>query len=253
MTRMLTAPRSHRRSTYVSTAAMALAALLALPGDAQALSHKPFDKILRTYVKNGRVDYGGIKAKAKAQLDAYVAALGKARAGGSRHAQKAFYFNAYNALVIKAVVDRWPNVTSVLKVPGFFKRIKYKVAGRSVTLDQLEKKLILAKYKDARTHFALVCAARSCPPLRSRAFSARGLDRVLDGLAKRFINGRNGVVRSGGGFKISKLFEWYAADFVAAEGSVGKYLAKYHQKHADKLRAASSFSYLRYNWALNKK
>ncbi|PIE17378.1 MAG: hypothetical protein CSA65_09100 [Proteobacteria bacterium] len=243
-------------STSLSATGLASATLLSLTvlyGEAQALSHKPFDTILRTYVRNGRVDYAGIKANAKGPLDAYVAALGKARPGGSTNAQKAFYFNAYNALVIKAVIDRWPSITSVAKVPGFFKRIRYRVAGRSLTLDQLEKEVILARYKDARTHFALVCGARSCPPLSSRAFAARGLDRVLDRLARRFINGKEGVVKSRRGFKISKLFAWYAQDFTAAEGSVGKYLAKYHRAHAAALKAASSFAHLPYDWALNKK
>jgi hypothetical protein len=52
---------------------------------------------------------------------------------------------------------------------------------------------------------------------------------------------------------ISKLSSSYAKDFLAAEGSVGKYLAKYHKTHADALKSASSFEYLGYNWALNKK
>ena len=141
------------------TTLLALGLVLLSTTPAAALSHKPFDTILRTYVKNGRVDYAGIKANAKTNLDAYVKSLASASPGSSANAKKAFYFNAYNAIVIKAVVDRWPEVKSVLKVPGFFKRLRYTVAGRKVTLDQLEKKVILGEFKDARTHFALVCAA----------------------------------------------------------------------------------------------
>jgi hypothetical protein len=222
-------------------------------GSAEAFSHKAFDSILIAYVRNGRVDYAGIKANAKDKLDKYVAAVAKARVGGSKKAQLAFYLNAYNALVIKSVVERWPNIKSVIKVPGFFKNASHTVAGRKVSLDQLEKKLILPKFKDARVHFALVCAARSCPPLRNRAFYGRGLDKVLDRLAAAFINGPHGVRVSGDSVKVSSLFKWYEGDFAKSAGSVGKFLAKYHKSAKSKLEGASSFGYLHYNWNLNKK
>ena len=228
--------------------------LAGLPATALGFDHKPLDAILRAHVRGGRVDYAGIKARDADKLAAYVKAVGSASVSGmSKNAKLAFYLNAYNALVIKAVVDRWPGITSVMKVPGFFKSKRYKVAGRTVTLDQLENKVIRPTFKEPRIHFALVCAARSCPPLPSRAFSASGLDKTLDRLARSFINSSRGVQVSGDTIRVSRLFEWYAGDFVAAAGSVGKFLARYHKTHADKLKAATKLDYLNYDWALNKK
>ena len=228
--------------------------LLAPAAPAQAFDQKPFQRILWSYVKGGRVDYAGIHADAgaRARLGHYLRSVGNANlAGMSRDAQLAFYLNAYNALVIKAVVDRWP-VTSVMKVKGFFKRFKYKVAGATVSLDQLENKVIRPRFKEPRIHFALVCAARSCPPITPRVFKAATLQRTLDGLARAFISSHHGVQVRGDKVRVSKLFQWYAADFKAAAGSTGKYLARYHKKHAG-LLARGGLGYLPYDWSLNKK
>ena len=213
---------------------LALTLLLALPSSsALAFDHKPLQGLLSSFVKRGRVDYAGIRkdAAARARLDRYVAAVGAARLNGKkRNTQLAFYLNAYNAIVIKSVVDRWP-VTSVMKVKGFFKRFKHRVAGQSVSLDQLENRVIRPRFKEPRIHFALVCAARSCPPLSSSAFRAATLERALERLTRAFINGSHGVRVRGDKAWVSKLFTWYEGDFKAAAGSAGKYLAKYHKKH----------------------
>jgi hypothetical protein len=237
--------------TLTLTLTLLLAFTAATP--ARAFTHAPFDALLKKHVKRGKVDYQGIKASDQAQLDAYVTAVGKVRVGGmSKSTKLAFYLNAYNALVIKGVVDRLPNFTSVKKVKGFFDKHKYLVAGKRVTLNQLENTIIRPTFKEPRIHFALVCGARSCPPLRAAAFRTSGLDGVLERLTRNFINSGHGVRVKGGAVKVSELFKWYAKDFEQASGSVGKYLARYHKKHADKL-SAGKLGYLHYSWALNKK
>lgn len=220
---------------------------------AHAFSHAPLDALLKKHVRRGKVDYQGIKSTSQAQLDAYVAAVGKARIGAmSRQTRLAFYLNAYNALVIKGVVDRLPGLSSVMKVKGFFDKQRHLVAGKRVTLNQLENTIIRPTFKEPRIHFALVCGARSCPPLRAAAFRAAGLDGVLERLARNFINSGYGVQVKGDAVKVSQLFKWYAADFEQASGSVGKYLARYHKTHAERLPTAK-LGYLHYSWALNKK
>jgi len=228
--------------------------LVSAAAPAAAFDHSAYDKLLRRYVKGGRVAYARIKREARDDLARYLAAVGKARLKGvGRDARLAFYLNAYNALVIKAVVDRYP-IARVTAVRGFFDRLRYRVAGRRVTLDQLEKKIILPTFKDPRVHFALVCAARSCPPLRARAYRGRTVRRVLELLARRFINSRRGVrVAKAGRVAVSRIFQWYAKDFSRASGSVGRYLAKYHARHAAALRRRTTFAYLPYSWALNKR
>jgi hypothetical protein len=234
---------------------LTLALTLALaPGTARAISHAPLDRLLRKHVRGGKVDYQGIKDRSRAELEAYVSAVGRARpAGMGRQARLAFYLNAYNALVLKGVVDRLPGITSVMKVRGFFDRIKHEVGGRKVTLNDLENKIIRPTFKEPRIHFALVCGARSCPPLRAGAFHAKGLERVLERLTRDFINSPSGVRVEGGKVQVSQLFKWYARDFEAAAGSVGKYLARYHGKHAGLLARQTKLKHLHYSWALNKR
>lgn len=227
--------------------------LWAQPANAAGFDHTPLQAILEATVRAGRVDYAGLKAAHEPKLRAYLAAVAKAKpAGWSRDAQLAFYLNAYNAIVLGAVVERWPSISNVLEVKGFFDRLKYPVAGRTLTLNQLEKEIILKKFGDPRIHFALVCAARSCPPLRAAIFRANGLSGRLDQLTRAFINSRSGVQQRANGFHISTLFQWYAQDFAKA-GGVAKFLGKYHKRHGAELAAATKFSYLPYNWSLNKR
>jgi hypothetical protein len=226
--------------------------ILLAAGSAAAFDHAPFDGLLRAHVRGGRVDYAALKARGARELDAYLAAVARAELRGlSRPAQLAFYLNAYNALVIGEVVRRWPGIRSVKAVAGFFDKQRHRVAGASLTLNDLENKLIRPRFKDARIHFALVCAARSCPPLPSRAFDPRTLEQTLDGLARDFIRSPAGVRIAGGELRASRLFEWYEADFRESAGSVLGYLARYHplgkQLASGKLRLA----FLDYDWALN--
>lgn len=240
------------RPRIFSSALLALATLHLLASPlAQAFDHGAFDALLGKYVKRGQVDYSGIKSSAKSELDQYVGRLASAKVSGlTKNAQLAFYLNAYNALVIKSIVDRLP-LSSVMKSDGFFKKNQHKLAGKSLTLDQLENSLIRPQFQDARVHFALVCGARSCPPLGPRAFSPATVQADLDRLTRRFVMG-SGVKIQGQQVEISKLFQWYASDFEKAAGSVGKFLARYRKADAERL-SAGKFTYLAYSWVLNGK
>lgn len=141
--------------------------LAIVPREAEAADHRAFDAILRAHVARGQVDYAAISKERKAALGAYLKMIAGAKPEALDSADRlAFYLNAYNALVIKAVVDRWPQISSVRKIDGFFDRLSYQVGGRQLTLNQLENRVIRPTFKDPRIHFALVCAARSCPPSR---------------------------------------------------------------------------------------
>ena len=233
-----------------------LALLLLVPSPSIAGSlppdHAPLDKILRTHVKNGRVNYTAIKTRDLTTLETYIESVGSACLGDlSREGKLAFYLNAYNALVIKSVIDRMP-LPSVKGIKGFFDGKRYKVAGKSLTLNDLENKIIRPRFKEPRIHFALVCAAKSCPPIMSKAFSAKTVKRDLERLTRRFLNSSAGVVIKGDKVTVSQLFNWYAVDFVKSAGSVAAYLAKYRPGDAELLGDKDlKISFLEYNWKLN--
>ena len=80
-----------------------------------------------------------------------------------RDEQLAFYINAYNALVIKAVLAKLP-IDSVMSAPGFFDREKHVVAGQEMTLNHLENEIIRsARFAEPRIHFLVNCASVGCP------------------------------------------------------------------------------------------
>src|SRR6476646_2254446 len=126
---------------------------------AQSEFHSAFDHVLDTYVRDGYVYYLALQ-KDRAALDRYVASLDLPRQridAWSRPEQQAFWVNAYNAIVLKTVIDAYPirsrssqyPAKSVRQIPGAFDAIKHRVGGQTVTLDEIEKNEIV-KFGDAR-------------------------------------------------------------------------------------------------------
>src|SRR5581483_8983617 len=108
------------------------------------------DQILDLYVRDGFVYYRALKAE-RAKLDGYVNQLAAAAPDQMpRNEQIAFWINAYNALVLRTVVDHYPIATrspqypqhSIRQIPGAFERLPHKVGGRSLTLDQIEQEVL---------------------------------------------------------------------------------------------------------------
>ncbi len=195
-----------------------LALIVGGGGPADAFDHGAFNELLQQYVdEEGRVDYSELK-KNRARLDGYLAGLARADAArlGGRPGELAFWINAYNAAVLKGVIDAYP-IKSVRDISGFFDRRRYKVAGQELTLDQIE--LRLRQMGDPRIHFAIVCASRSCPKLERRAYSAEDIEAELERQTRAFINDEQRGVRIDRAENVvylSKIFEWYSGEFLEA-------------------------------------
>jgi hypothetical protein len=227
----------------------------AVAADGDVVDPGPFDSILKTYVDgSGNVDYAGIKESetARKKLDLYVESLADADPQGhSTDARLAFWLNAYNALVIDAVVERWP-VSSPMKVDGFFDGITHEVAGRSMTLDAIEHKYIRPTFEEPRIHFVLVCAAESCPRLRQQALTAANVESSMEAAAREFIP-KATELKDEKTVVTSKLFEWFGEDFEKAAGSVKAYLAKYTDGEvAEALKKSETkVRFSDYSWKIN--
>jgi hypothetical protein len=209
-----------------------------------------YDKALRTHVKLGRVSYTALKRDRRG-VDAMAAAVAKLPETASLDA----FINAYNVIVLKAVLDRYP-IKSVQDVPGFFDKLRFEVAGRALTLNELENSVIRQRFKDARVHFALNCASTGCPPLLARAFRAADLDATLDELTRTFVGQRKNVEPDAnyGRILLNELFKWYEADFVRDAGSLRDFLAKYSSDRMkpDMLQKAWKLEFGKYDWSLNE-
>jgi hypothetical protein len=199
---------------------------------------------------NGDVNYGAIK-KNPASLQGLLKQVQQFDAkSASSAARKAFYLNAYNLVVIGAVVESYP-VTSVMKVPGFFDKQEFVVAGEKLTLNNLETTKLRQPYNDPRVHFALVCAARSCPRLRREAYATATVEQQLAAQARQvvldpaFIR----VDAQAGKVLLSEIFKWYADDFPASGKPLLTYLNQF--RGSKPLPTEARIEYYTYDWALN--
>ncbi|MDQ2871213.1 MAG: DUF547 domain-containing protein [Acidobacteriota bacterium] len=225
-------------------------------GAAAAPDNAVFDAILQARARNGGFDYAGATGQDKKRLAAYLANIGDADPSKmSPDEKKAFYINAYNACAIATVLDRYPT-KSILDIDGAFKKVTHKVGGEMLTLDAIENKL--REDKDARIHFAIVCASKSCPPLAGRAYTAAGLSAELDRQGRAFVNdaSKNSIDRQKGKVSLSKIFFWNRKEFERdGGGSLVKDVAKFLSDPAAAAWLASFASepeFLEYDWSLNQ-
>src|SRR5262249_11814502 len=145
----------------------------------------PLDAVLAARARGGGFDYRGADGQDKKRLAAYLANLGDAQpAAMSGDERKAFYINAYNAIAIETLLES-PG-KKITDIDGAFKTAKHRVGGEMLTLDEIENRL--RQFQDARIHFAIVCASKSCPPLAPKAYRADGLSAALDRQGREFIN-----------------------------------------------------------------
>lgn len=206
---------------------------------------------LKAHVENGRVDYANLK-KEPATLSALTKQIGGMNLAGATPAdKKAFYINAYNLLVIQQVVGLFP-LKSPLDAPGFFDKRKQRVAGEDITLNELEKGRLLKPYADARIHFAVVCAAKGCPVLAESAYVPQRLDAQLEERAKLALNSTYfiRVNAKQNRVEVSKLFEWYQADFTQNGQTVLAYVNSFRQA---KIPATYTVGAYEYDWSLNSR
>lgn len=220
------------------------------------IDHAAWSRLLRAHVDDrGLVDYAGWKSSrdGRAALDEYLARLASAPApAATGNDRAASLINAYNALTVAWILENHPT-PSIRTLPNSFTAARHTVGAETVSLDQIEHEALrpLVGY---RVHAALVCAARSCPPLRRDAFTAKGLDSQLDAAVERWL-GREDLNRfdiQGGRAQLSAIFQWFADDFARA-GGVALVLARHGPPAARALadRPDLKVEYLDYDWALN--
>jgi hypothetical protein len=211
---------------------------------------KSADAFLKKYVNSGSVDYAKIKSN-KSEIGALYNLLGKVSlANADSRSKKAFYINAYNLIVIYSIVQHYP-VKSPMDIEGFFDKKDHLVAGEKLTLNKLEKDKLLSTYKDARFHFILVCAAKSCPPLLNGAFTPENVEDQLEQRTEITVNNNSWlkVDSKQKRVELSKIFEWYNADFTAGGNSVLNWINGFRTK---KIPTDYKVAYYEYDWALNE-
>jgi hypothetical protein len=237
-----------------------------------------FDALLRAVVRGGGVDYAALRGRLD-ELRAFHEWLGAHGPATTptefptAGARKAYWLNAYNAVVLRGVAEApasMNNVMDYLPNSGFFRARRWRVDGRERTLDDIENREVRPTFHDARVHMALNCAARSCPPLRAGAYRADRVDRQLDEQATRYINAAGNVTldEAAHTVRVVQLFEWFRDDFAARvpghpASTVTGALGFVHTFASAELRARieaacgadgarCTLTFTPYDWALNR-
>jgi len=224
----------------------------------QAVDNSIYAELLGKYVKDGVVDYEGLKND-EAKLDRYLKVLEETDTKAlSRNEQFAFYINAYNSWTIKLILSGYPGVKSIKDLGNIFKSPWKKkicrIDGKIITLDDIEHNILRPRFKDPRVHFAINCAAKSCPPLRSEPYRGGDLKQQLDEMTRTFINDPESNRLEDHTLYVSSIFKWFAEDF--NKDIIGFFLkyAKGDLKGQLEARMGKiKVKYLDYDWSLNGK
>ena len=225
--------------------------------------HEKFARILEAHVNEGAVDYAALKST-PAGLAGYledVALVTEAEFKAWTQAQQqAFLVNLYNAATLRLIADHYP-VKSIKKIGGLFgspwKLEVVRLWGRRITLDEVEHGLLRARYTEPRVHFALVCGAISCPPLRGEPYVAEQLDAQLTDQGRRFLKqtAKNRVDTATETLWLSPIFKWFAEDFTKEGKTIEEFVASFCiETDARRIRQGGlKVKYTDYDWSLNAK
>ncbi len=226
-------------------------------------THAALDRVLKARVKNERVDYAVLKAESR-DLDAWLKNAGAVTEAEfnrwSQSQQLAFLMNLYNAATLRLIIDHYPlksikDIGNVFKGP--WKQEVVPLLGKTVTLDYLEHGVLRKKYAEPRVHFAIVCAAKGCPPLRAEAYVPDKLNEQLEDQGRIFMGGKekNRFDARSNALYISPIFKWFSEDFEKKSGSVVKFIMPFFPMEVQKqIQAAKSpeIRYTDYDWSLNE-
>lgn len=237
---------------------------------AQAYSDASYAQVLRQYVNSrGLVNYTALQQNPK-QLRDYIRLIGavpqSTYTGWSENQKIAFLLNAYNALTLDSIISQQP-LRGIRQIPGVWNRNRHLVAGRRLTLDDIEHQILRKEFTEPRIHAALVCAAMSCPPLRQEPYRANTLDKQLDDQSRRWINSQGLVISRGqNSVRISKIFDWFGDDWKkqysvrnqftgndkqrATLNFISRYVSQSDREYL--IRGQYRLSYLNYDWSLNQ-
>jgi hypothetical protein len=206
-----------------------------------------YDSLLQKYVSsNGEVKYKALQTE-RAILDSVVAQFQAVapQKEWSKNERLAYWINAYNLFTVQLIVNNYP-VKKITNLDGGktwdVKRIE--IDGKKYSLNQIENEILRPQFKDARIHFAINCAAESCPPLHNRAFTAENVQSLLDKRTRKFIRSSANTLTDSN-IKISKIFDWYSSDF----GDITTFLNKYASV---KIKNDAKVEYKDYIWNINE-
>ncbi|MBP3127627.1 DUF547 domain-containing protein [Thalassospira sp. ER-Se-21-Dark] len=239
------------------------------PGSTVEIDHGDWQAVLDRYVTQHApgvtsFDYAAASRDGGTEMVAgYVDAMTKINVDAlNRDQQFAYWVNLYNALTVKVVLDHYP-VDSIRDIdisPGLFSSGPWgkkliTVEGRTLSLDDIEHRILRPIWRDARIHYVVNCASIGCPALAPEAFDADKLEAQLDQAARDFINHPRAVrINADGGLVLSSLYDWYRDDFGKSDAEFIAHLRKFAGSELTKALGGITeldVADYEYDWALN--
>jgi hypothetical protein len=237
-----------------------------IAGGSKAFDPGRWDALLRAHVDaEGRLDYAGF-GKERGSLDAFLAEVARADLSSlGRPELLAVLINAYNACTVRLILDgtregRWP--ASIRDLPDPWGRKLCALGGETLSLDTIEHGLLRPLFRDSRIHAAVNCASRSCPPLAPWAYRGGHIDEQLRERLESMIDSDAHVRIDERRLRLSKIFDWYAADFkdpafLGAAPTIDAYLRRHarpeRRRAIEALGPSPRIEWLDYDWSLNSR
>ncbi len=229
----------------------------------QTIDHGKWQLILEDYLiadhESGvnRVDYEAL-IDDKALLEEYISAMAKIDPREyKKDEQMAYWINLYNALTVLLIVNEYPT-QSITKLGettiafGPWDDFAITIAGKDLSLNDIEHRILRPIWQDDRIHFAVNCASIGCPNLQPEVFTSENLNTLLDIGAEEYLAHPRALRFEEDTLVLSSLFEWYASDFGS---DLPATLAKLSEYAPDELREdlkghQGEIKY-EYDWGLN--
>ena len=247
------------------------------------VNHEGYTALLKKYVLHGQVNYDGLK-KEQAKLNSYLGSLEtiskKEFDSWDESKRVAFYINAYNAYTLETILENYPDIRnglfkskkelkSIKEIPNAWSEKKHALFGSKWSLDQIEHDELRKKYSYPLIHFALVCAAKSCPYLRNEAYIGSKLDMQLKDQARTFFSlpGNINWDKKASTLHVSSILKWFGSDFIPKysillttnklskrDRAIINLVKIYSPDQSIKngVLKAKSVKFIEYDWSLNK-
>ena len=219
-------------SLVMGTAYLRAGVLVGSAAPVQGIETGAFDRLLDLYVRDGLVYYAALRSD-RAGLDRFVGSLAPDPVGFDMRPvndRKAFWLNAYNALVLKTVIDHYPirgqfseyPTNSIRQIPGAFAQRTHRVAGRDLTLDSIET-TVLTELSDPRLFLALGRGAVDSGRLRSETYVSSRLEEQLEEVLEEFSTSARYVRldQLAQEVRVSQIFGWRQEEFVTSYADQG--------------------------------
>jgi hypothetical protein len=242
---------------------LALLASIGILGASPVPDYALFDSVLQQYVlDNGKIRY--VDLKNNQALNRFVGQIAAISPDSTpalfskREDKLAYWINAYNAIVLRAFSQDYPEkrtrLGTLIGRGLFFYEMKHNVGGRMRSLDDIEVNSLRKPLHDPRIHFAIVCASAGCPWLSRHAYTPQNVDAKLEEEAKRYWSQpRNFAIdQKSRTVTLPAILDWFKDDFGTTPEHVLAFVAKYRPAEAAELKTGKwNIKYFDYDWSPN--